>query len=101
MNPPETYEAVINRKRYSVETATLLAGDDYWDGHNFERGGRNRFLYRTPKGNYFLITLSCWQGETTRLIPVDQDEAIGEFEMMREKRVEFEAAFPGVEIAEA
>lgn len=101
MKPPEQYEAVINRKRYSVETATLLAGNDHWDGHNFERGGRNRFLYRTPKGNYFLITLSCWQGETTQLIPVDQDEAISEYESMQEQRVEFEEAFPGVEITEA
>lgn len=39
MNSPDKFTRIIDRKRYSVETATLLAGDDYWDGHNYERHG--------------------------------------------------------------
>jgi len=53
-----------------VSTATLLAGDDWWDGHNWERQGRNTCLYRTPRGAYFTVTFSQWQGEGDRLDPV-------------------------------
>ena len=101
MKPPEKYEKVVNRKRYSVETATLLAGDDYWDGHNFERSGRNTWLYRTPKGAYFTVTYSQWQGESDGLVPLSLDDAISTFEAMREQRVEYNEAFPTVVIEEA
>ncbi len=40
MKAPRKFACIIDRKRYDVETATLLAGDDYWDGHNMERHGR-------------------------------------------------------------
>jgi hypothetical protein len=60
MTPRPTSE-IINGKRYSTETATLIAGNDYWDGQNWERRGRNEFLYRTPRGNYFLLSLTQWQ----------------------------------------
>lgn len=101
MRPPEKFERVIDRKRYNVETATLLAGDDHWDGHNFERSGRNTFLYRTPKGAYFTVALSLWQGERDGLIPLSVDDAISTYEAMTEHRVEYAEAFPGVEVAEA
>ena len=39
---------IIDRKQYDTETATKLADDRYWDGNNWERSGRNEFLYRTP-----------------------------------------------------
>ena len=101
MRPPESMTKVVDRKRYSVKTATLLAGDDYWDGHNFERSGRNSFLYKTPKGRYFTVNLTQWQGENDSLRPVNQNDAITEFAYMPEKRVEWEEAFPGVEIEDA
>jgi len=44
MKPPEQFTRIIGRKRYSVQKATLIASDAYWDGHNFERSGRNTFL---------------------------------------------------------
>ena len=37
---------VVGRKRYDTEAASLLASDCYWDGHNFERSGRNTWLLR-------------------------------------------------------
>ena len=37
MKAPEHFESVVGGKRYSVATAMLLAGDDYWDGNNYER----------------------------------------------------------------
>ena len=76
MKPPTKFSKIIERKRYDVETATLIAGDDYWDGHNFERHGRNTFLYRTPNGAYFEVTLTQWQGERDTLIAISQDESI-------------------------
>ena len=38
---PEKMTRIVDRKRYSTETATLIADDEYWDGHNWERRGRN------------------------------------------------------------
>ena len=47
MQAPSKFVRIIDRKRYDVSKATLLAHDTYWDGHNHERQGRNTFLYRT------------------------------------------------------
>ncbi len=101
MKPPTKFEAVIDRKRYNVETAELLAGNDHWDGHNLERSGRNTWLYRTPKGSYFSVTLSQWQGERDSLVPLSVDDAISTYEAMSEHRVEYADAFPGVKVEEA
>ena len=90
---PVKMQAVIDGKRYDTETATLLAGNDFWDGSNFERGGRNLFLYRTPKGRFFTLGLSQWQGERDIITPVDRDEAKQIFEDLDEKRVTWEEAF--------
>ena len=102
MNPPENMTRIIDRKRYSTKTAELLAGNDFWDGHNFERHGRQMFLYKTPNGSYFTVSLSCWQGERDTLDPVSQDEAIELFEgALTEHRVDYSEAFPGVEVVDA
>jgi len=102
MKPPENFTRIINRTRYSAKTATLIASDAYWDGHNFERSGRNEFLYRTPKGNFFTVNLTCWQGERDTLIPVTQDEAIELFEgSLTEHEVKYSEAFPDVEVVDA
>jgi hypothetical protein len=101
MKPPENWIEVKNGKRYDVSKSTLLAGDDYWDGHNYERHGRNTFLYRTPKGNYFAIRLTRWQGEIDTLQALTQDEAVTLWDELPEKRVSFEAAFPNVSIEDA
>lgn len=102
MNPPKTFERIINRKRYSVATATLLASDVYWDGSNLERSGRNTFLYRTPNGAYFTVQLTQWQGERDRLKPVSQEDAIELYEKwLSSYEVPYEEAFPGVVVEEA
>ena len=95
---------VIGGRRYSTATATLLAGDDYWDGHSHERQGTNRYLFRTPRGAYFTQTRTCWDGSQQndgRLTPVTIDEAMGLFESMREPRVTWEEAFPGISVEDA
>lgn len=100
MKPREMTE-IIDRKRYDTRTATVLAGNDYWDGHNHERSGRNTFLFRTPKGSYFAQHLTCWQDENDCLEPLAEDEAIELYEGLRERRVEFKDAFPNVTVEEA
>lgn len=94
-------ERVIRGKRYSTATATLIAGNDYWDGHNFERSGTNTFLYRTPKGAYFKVHLTQWQGDHNSLEPLTQDEALEVWEGLSEKRVDYESAFPGLIVEDA
>jgi hypothetical protein len=98
---PRSMKEIINKKVYDTKKAELIAGNDYWDGHNFERQGRNTFLYKTKNNNYFAQYLTCWQGERDSLEPLSKDEAISLFEELSEKRVEFEDAFPGVELVEA
>lgn len=102
MNPPEKFTKIIGRKKYSVQTAARIASDAFWDGHNFERHGRNTFLYRTPNGAYFTVTLTQWQGERDHLEPVTQEEAIQLYETtLTEHEVAYAGAFPGVEVQDA
>jgi hypothetical protein len=102
MHPPESMERIINGKRYNTAKATLIAGDDYWDGHNWERSGRNTFLYRTPRGAFFTVTLTQWQGERDTLRPVGENEAIELYEQaLPEHYVPYKDAFPDVTIEDA
>lgn len=87
-------EAVIDGLRYKVSTATLLASDEYWDGHNFERNGRNNFLYMTPKGRYFVARLSQYQGEFNYIEALTEEEAKALYEELSEKEVDWDEAFP-------
>lgn len=85
---------VINRARYDTEKATLIADDVYWDGHNFERSGRNQWLYKTRLGAFFLVASSFWQGEDVSIAPLTLDEAISLYEgELREHAVSYEEAF--------
>jgi len=102
MHPPTNMTRIVDRTRYSVSKATLLTSDEYWDGSNWERHGRNTFLYRTPNGRYFVVTLTQWQGEQNTLEPVDLEEAIRLYEHeLTEHQVTYAEAFPEVEVEEA
>ena len=102
MRPPENFTKIVDRRRYSTKTATLIAGDDFWDGHNHERHGRQQFLYRTPRGAFFTVNLTQWQGELDTLAPITEGEAVELFEgPLSEHRVSYETAFPGVEVIDA
>ena len=99
---PQKMTRIVDRKQYSTETATLIADDEFWDGHNWERGGRNQFLYRTPNGNYFTVNMTQWQGERDTLTPVTIEEAIDLFEnSLPEHHVNYAEAFPGVTVKDA
>lgn len=102
MKPPKEMTRVINSKRYSVAKSELIADDAYWDGHNFERHGRNTFLYKTESGNYFSVTLTQWQGERDELTPLTQAEAIALYEQLDDaEALQFEYAFPGATVTDA
>ncbi len=102
MHPKDDMERIIGRKKYSVKTATLIASDEYWDGSNWERHGRNTFLYRTPNGAYFTVNLTQWQGERDSLTPVTQEEAIELYEnSLSEHEVSYSEAFPDVKVDDA
>ena len=101
MRPSEKLEAIIGRVRYRVADATLLADDEFWDGSNMERHGRNTFLYRTPRGRYFAVHLTMWQGERDYIEPLDETEAYQLYESLPEKSVEVEEAFPNVVVEPA
>jgi hypothetical protein len=102
MRAPEHFSRIVNRIRYDVSKATLIAGDDYWDGHNWERSGTNEFLYRTQKGRFFRVCLTQWQGSRDTLEPVSEDEAIELYEnSLSEHYVDYEKAFPGILVEEA
>jgi hypothetical protein len=85
---------VIDGKTYNTETAQLIADDVYWDGSNFERNHRNTWLYKTPKGAYFVVIGSHWQGERDTLKPVSEEEAQRLYETLdNEQYVSWEEAF--------
>ena len=84
---------VDDGKLYDTEKADLVASDRYWDGSNFERSGRNTYLYKTAKGNFFLHHTTQWQGERESIEPVSIEEAKEYFERLPEHELEYEAAF--------
>lgn len=102
MKPPSKFEKIIDRKRYNTETAILIASDVYWDGHNWERRGRNTFLYKRPNGAFFTVTLTQWQGEQDSLTPIDEGEAVELYEgPLTEHEVTYQDAFPDVQVIDA
>ena len=92
---------IINRKLYDTEKATLIASDRYWDGSNFERNGRNTYLYRTPKGAYFRHNTTLWRGERDTIQALTLEQALDLYEKLPEHEVEFTEAFPDVPLEEA
>lgn len=100
MHPSKNMRRVVGGQRYNVGTATLLASDVYWDGSNYDRGGRNTFLYRTRGGAFFEVGLTMWQGERDTLEPLSQEDAQRLYEKLPEHEVEYEQAFDA-EVEEA
>ena len=98
---PKAMIEVVAGKRYRTETAQLLASDSYLDGGSYERAGRNTFLFCTPNGNYFMQHQTSWERERDCLSPLPRDEALRLFTELPAKLVDFEEAFPGIEVEDA
>ena len=93
-------EQIINGLKYDTKAAVLLASDRWWDGHNWDRDGRNTYLYRTKACRFFLHRTSNWQGERDHIEPVGLEEAKQYYEELTEHEMSYEEAF-GVEPEEA
>ncbi len=90
---PISMTEVIGGKKYSTDTAQVVAHNCYWDGSNHERGGRNTYLYKTKKGNFFALYLTQWQGEHDRIEPLSKEQAQEYWDDLREKEMSYEEAF--------
>lgn len=88
----------INRKLYNTDTAVVIASDHYWDGSNLDRNGRNTFLYRTKKGRYFAHHTSQWSDEEDCIVALSQSDAADAYETLLAKEVDFEDAFPEIDL---
>lgn len=84
---------IIGGKVYDTETADLVASDHYWDGSNWERNGRNYFLYKTRKGAFFLHHTTLWQGERASITPLSEEDARTYYETLPEREMSYEDAF--------
>ena len=98
---PENMIWVVAGKRYCTDEATLIAHDEYWNGYNCEQGGRNTFLFRTPKGNFFAQYQTLLPGEVNRITPLDTTEAIALYHSLRVKEVPFRVVFPNLKVENA
>ena len=75
---------VVDGKVYDTETAQVVASDEYWEGHNFERRGTNTHLYKTKKGAYFLGHSTQWQGDKDSIEVLSEEEAKEKYEHLPE-----------------
>jgi hypothetical protein len=101
MKPDNNMTQIIDRKRYSVANSTVLAHNEYWDGRNSSRNCRNLWLYKTSKGNYFLVHLSLWESEHDYIEPVDMEYAYEIYESLPCKEAVTSEAFPTIVIKDA
>jgi hypothetical protein len=92
---------IVAGKRFCTEKATLIAHDAYWNGHSWEQAGRNTFLFKTPKGNFFAQHQTLVQGEIDKIVPLGINEAMALYQTLHKKEVPFSVAFPDVNIEEA
>ena len=88
-----TIEAIINGLSYNTETADLVASDEWWDGSNHERHGRNTHLYKTKKGKFFLGESTRWQGERDHIEALSLEDAKDYYERLPEKAMSYQEAF--------
>ena len=86
-------EQIINGLKYDTEVTDLVASDRYWDGHNWNRDGRNTYLYRTKTYRFFLHHTTLWQGERDHIEPVSPNEARQYYEDLPEHEMTYEEAF--------
>lgn len=98
---PVNMTRIIQGKRYETQSASLIAHDAFHDGHNWERSGRNTFLFRTRRANFFAQYQTKRPGEDDRLEALDVDAALTLFDSLPVKEVELETAFPGIQIVDA
>jgi hypothetical protein len=98
---PQNMTRVVAGKLYNTDTATLLAHDEYWNGHAYEQDGRNTFLFRTPNGSFFAQYQTLLPVVTGKIVPLDKNEAMSLYHALYRKEVPFAVAFPCVKVEDA
>lgn len=86
-------EQIIDGKKYSTETADQVSSDRYWDGSNWERDGRNTYLYKTKRGAFFLHYTTMWLGERDYIEPCTESDAQAFYERLSENEMSYKEAF--------
>ncbi|MGZ4849310.1 MAG: hypothetical protein ACXV2D_07475 [Halobacteriota archaeon] len=84
---------------YDTDTATLIARNELPDTIKYLKGHRNRYLYRTPEGAYFLYKLTeSYFGAVSdadpEIVPLSTEEARGEYDCLGNQVLEVDDAFP-------
>ena len=88
---------IIERKRYSTETATLIANNAVPENNTTKV-----YLYRTINGAFFSVKFWDNPGECPGLEPISTDEAIEMYQLLPIKTVKtVDLAFPDIEITDA
>mgnify|MGYP001441084465 CR=1 FL=1 len=86
-------QKIVNGYLYDTDAAEIVASDRYWDGHNWERNGRNTYICRTPGGRFFLYVHTLWESERDVLEPISQDLAMEIYERLPEHEISYADAF--------
>ena len=66
---------IITGRVYDTKTGKQIASNYYWDGRNYDRDGRNCYLYASPHGAFFAHYTSRWDGEHDRIEPLTKEDA--------------------------
>ena len=80
-------------KMYNTKTAYLVAHGLYWDGSKQYRFGRNQILYKTKKGEFFILYESMWEDEVDSVEVVSIDEAQALYDSLLFQAMEYDEAF--------
>lgn len=84
---------IIDYKLYDTNKAVLVASDRFWDGSNWERHGRNTYLYKGKNGSFFAHHTTQWQGERDHIEALTIEQAKDLYESLPECDLDFESAF--------
>ncbi|MGZ4847231.1 MAG: hypothetical protein ACXVIR_10190 [Halobacteriota archaeon] len=81
---------------YDTDTATLIARNELPDTIKYLKGHRNRYLYRTLQGTFFLYLLpesyfGVGRDPDPSIKPLTKEEAMEEYQYLGDQLVEIEA----------
>jgi hypothetical protein len=98
---PQNIIWVVAGKQYRTDKSTLVAHNAYWNGYNCEQGGRNTFLFKTTKGNFFAQYQSLLPGEINKITPLGINESLSLYQSLQKKEVPFRVVFPCIKAEDA
>ncbi|MGZ4928755.1 MAG: hypothetical protein ACXV76_10870 [Halobacteriota archaeon] len=90
---------------YDTDTATLIARNELPDTIKYLKGHRNRYLFRTLEGAYFLYLLTeSYFGVVAdpdpEIVPLTTEQATAEYKSLGNRYVKISEAFSDVNFSE-